>query len=991
MDQTAVTKMIGRSKKPGDSDTRHSTPKQNHPNPWIQYPNKPYLNVTLDNTHKIKALVDSGSAISLADLSTMDHITNKATGGPPISMTSCQNTRVNSRGCYKATIDVDEDLPYPTRTKQIRIHVINNLSSELILGNDFLKENGAVINPRDNSVIFSPKRTTAIARSGSQTLQGTAMVFEKGITPYEDLVDDHQNTHTLHPKETKLLGQRDQITFHAKIKTDTSTIFKPGTTVMITSSLTPTPCVPDGLYSTKDDNMVQITIRNTEVYPIELIKGKPITGITVYLLDKYYNRTAKPEDTLRTYPGENTGLIYEHYPSGSTPKQHWENKNLQHDTPLLNPGINNLGMRKHPILGPSTTNLPVQLDIKDVEQDQIPVYQQIIPRDDNAHLRNKPDMGHIPHHHHRIECIHHDKTSVAAEQASDELVTNPKTTHTLIEQPNVRNTPIFMVAIKDGSSVGTGRFVQDFRKRNTAYQDDENITQNSRKSLIVTNKFKPGICSENGFTSTACGPPLGKPSQGVTSSKTPWDDTQYSETRTLRCPRGIGKFLSKPHRFQITKEGANHENDLVTTTTTHKKRQRILNTIFTDCSLHKMKLRPNRSILKQKEPVWLGYTTEELQKITLQGRPLAKTGRHNVTETISANSDLGERTFPFRAHTAEWTPCQTLTEGIRVGPPPGAGLLTIIEAVSTRAIQEMCTFPFFAQAKGLVSCRPLTRRTELVEDVELLPGTGPLNVTGTVSTESIQETIIEAISIPIYGPAVVGLIVGRFGTSAGTPEADGRFDRKLAENTEGVGKIVGVPGDLSHIENSVHEPTVARFMVRHLGTSAGTPETGRRFDGRLTENTEDMRRVVGVPSDLSYIENSIHEPAVVRSVVRHLGTPVGTFEADRKFALKRKNMAVNTLWSTENQKINKRVQHHKPTPTYGNTRLYMDIMGPLITRRGQKHILAIINTFTRYAELVEIPNGETVTVTQALLDQWIVRHGFYEQIISDHGRTFASE
>ena len=69
----------------------------------------------------------------------------------------------------------------------------------------------------------------------------------------------------------------------------------------------------------------------------------------------------------------------------------------------------------------------------------------------------------------------------------------------------------------------------------------------------------------------------------------------------------------------------------------------------------------------------------------------------------------------------------------------------------------------------------------------------------------------------------------------------------------------------------------------------------------------------------------------------------------------------------------------------------MDIMGPLITRWGQKHILAIINTFTQYAELVEIPNGETVTVTQALLDQWIVRHGFYEQIISDHGRTFASE
>ena len=80
-------------------------------------------------------------------------------------MTSCHNSWVNSQGCYKATIDVDEDLNCPTGAKQIVVHVIKNLSSELILGDDFLKENGAVINLADNSVIFPPKRTTAIALS----------------------------------------------------------------------------------------------------------------------------------------------------------------------------------------------------------------------------------------------------------------------------------------------------------------------------------------------------------------------------------------------------------------------------------------------------------------------------------------------------------------------------------------------------------------------------------------------------------------------------------------------------------------------------------------------------------------------------------------------------------------------------------------------------------------------------------------------------------
>ena len=46
---------------------------------------------------------------------------------------------------------MDEDLPYPMRNKPINIHVTNKLSSELILGTDFLKANGAVINVRYNS------------------------------------------------------------------------------------------------------------------------------------------------------------------------------------------------------------------------------------------------------------------------------------------------------------------------------------------------------------------------------------------------------------------------------------------------------------------------------------------------------------------------------------------------------------------------------------------------------------------------------------------------------------------------------------------------------------------------------------------------------------------------------------------------------------------------------------------------------------------------
>ena len=165
--------MIRCKSRPGDSDTRHF-PTNNHnprcthyvnaksainhsnPSKWIQDPNRPHLNVILDKKHKVKALVDSGSTICLADSSILNHIVNKSAIGPAISVTNCHNSRKKTQGCYRATVDVNENLPHPLRDKPIDIHVTKRLSSELILGTDFLKVNGAIINVRDNSVTFMP-------------------------------------------------------------------------------------------------------------------------------------------------------------------------------------------------------------------------------------------------------------------------------------------------------------------------------------------------------------------------------------------------------------------------------------------------------------------------------------------------------------------------------------------------------------------------------------------------------------------------------------------------------------------------------------------------------------------------------------------------------------------------------------------------------------------------------------------------------------------
>jgi len=46
---------------------------------------------------------------------------------------------------------------------------------------------------------------------------------------------------------------------------------------------------------------------------------------------------------------------------------------------------------------------------------------------------------------------------------------------------------------------------------------------------------------------------------------------------------------------------------------------------------------------------------------------------------------------------------------------------------------------------------------------------------------------------------------------------------------------------------------------------------------------------------------------------------------------------------------------------------------------NQENTPATINTFAQYPRMMENPNRETVTLTKTLLDQWMVRHGSYEQ------------
>ena len=67
-------------------------------------------------------------------------------------------------------------------------------------------------------------------------------------------------------------------------------------------------------------------------------------------------------------------------------------------------------------------------------------------------------------------------------------------------------------------------------------------------------------------------------------------------------------------------------------------------------------------------------------------------------------------------------------------------------------------------------------------------------------------------------------------------------------------------------------------------------------------------------------------------------------------------------------------------PTARNKRIHFDLVGPLKSSiSGFKHILTITDAFSRWVELVPIPNKEAITVAKALWDNWICKFGFYRQ------------
>ena len=81
-----------------------------------------------------------------------------------------------------------------------------------------------------------------------------------------------------------------------------------------------------------------------------------------------------------------------------------------------------------------------------------------------------------------------------------------------------------------------------------------------------------------------------------------------------------------------------------------------------------------------------------------------------------------------------------------------------------------------------------------------------------------------------------------------------------------------------------------------------------------------------------------------------------------------------------------------PQTSMPNQRIHVDLFGPMKTSsKDSKFLLCMTDSFSKYAEVVAIPNKEAVTVANAIFSKWICRFGCPVQIHSDNGKEFINK
>ena len=1085
---------------------------------FVYNSDRPHLNVKLDDKHSVRALVDSGSSVCLGDSSLMKRIKAQWPSAPPINVTNVHKGRMQTLGCYTSKLSVEDNLPHPLVNKQINIHMQDNLSSELVLGKDFLGDNGAVIDMRTNNVIFLPKELHPVSLNQKPIVcEAFASVIDQEI-PLDKIEQYDLSAFAVHPTQDVEIPFMDQKTIHIKImENQKSMIHKPDTTFMITSGFAPDPQIPEGLYSINHDHSIRITIKNSSTGTLFLKQNRPIPGIVAHdLTEDYHEPVEITRETLRALflkdqtvkaaklagvmplSATDSSILAADHPDyvQPTPEQYISSVMTQFEeasSSLQASGLEPPGIRKKPTQGPTQAirdNLLSQFDATGVDGEYLDDYRQLFLRNWDVFSLHKFDVGHTPHWEHKIEptsdepvFVKQFKIAVGDEAALDEMATHLTAARVLIQQPSDNNTPIFMVSKRGGPHQGKKRFVQDFRKRNAASKDDKYTIKDVRESLVAVGRLKPKIWSKLDFTGAFYCLSLEKESQKLTSFTLPFKNAQYSWARMPQGLKGASASFSKLCQiiFRHIPNIITYVDDLVGATTTHLEMIKLLDEVFAECRYHGMKLNLKKCQFGMKSLSWLGYnlsangispeidkaeavkamilptTIKEIQShlglfqffaalidnYALIAGPLsAVTSPDHPWRSFAISGDLPEEaqeawfklrniiaSRPVLAFADFSLPFQIFVDASVGKPhatPPIRGgigaILTQVQNGMTRPIgyfsrqfkdSESRYNAYNAELCGLVaglehfmSYIKNSKVTAFTDHMPLVKSASRDKSTSDallfkLSTMELSLCHIRGLEMPADPLSRIArqAIKGNLAVAASTfmealPAAMSDLQWKHEQSEDPMCNVMK-----KWIKEQKLSPSPTMQAVIKLYASRSCIDS---IDGLLYIY---FNRPYSTPAKRLWVPKRL-QPMIMAN---HHGSTLGGHWKEVKTY---QAIAIKYFWPSmahdieqhiklckichqqnnrDNSKNKVPLQPWGP-PTSRNQRIHFDLVGPLKSSiSGFKHILSITDAFSRWIELVPIPNKEANTVAKALFDKWICKFGFYRQSVSDGGKEFDNE
>ena len=1091
---------------------------QHYQKPFASYPNRPHLNIKLDNRHSVRALVDSGSSICLGDSSLINLIEANTPDAPPINVTDVHGGRKKTLGCYNAMLSVEDKLPHPLVNKQIKIHMQENLSSQLVLGTDFLANNGAVIDVRSNNVIFLPNELFPVSLNLKPIVcEAFASVINQEV-PLDKLEEYNMAAFAVRPTKDIEIPFMDQKTIHIKIMQNQKSMeHKPNTTFMLTSGFAPDPQIEEGLYTMEHDHSIRITIKNSSTGPLLLSQNRPIPGVVAHdIAEGYHEPVEITRDTLRALflkdqtvkvaklagvlpqsAMTSSGLAADHPDYVQpTPEEYIASVMAQFEeasASLQASGLEPPGIKKKPTMGPTTIirdNLRSQFDSTGIEGEYVNDYINLIMKNWDVFSLHKFDVGHTPHWEHKIDptsdepvFVKQFKIAIGDEEALDEMATHLTAAKVLIQQPSDNNTPIFMVSKRGGPHQGKKRFVQDFRKRNAASKDDKYTIKDVRESLVAVGRLKPKIWSKLDFTGAFYCLSLEKSSQKLTSFTLPFKNAQFSWARMPQGLKGASASFSKLCQiiFRHIPNIITYVDDLVGATTTHMEMLKLLDEVFAECRYHGMKLNLKKCQFGMESLSWLGYnlsangispdfdkaeavkamtlpkTIKEIQShlglfqffaalidnyARIAGPLSAVTSPDHPWRSFTSSGDLPEdaqnawyklrsiiASRPVLAFADFSLPFQIFVDA-SVGkphhtPPVRGGIGAILTQVQNGLTKPIGYFSrqfrdsesrynaYNAELCGLVA--GLEHFMTYIKNARVTAFTDHMPLAKAASRDKntsdallFKLSTMELSLIHIRGQDMPAdalsrqaqqAVKGNLASVASTimeaiPAAMSDLQWKHDQSEDPVCKVMRKWLK----EQKLSESPTMQIIIKLYGAKSFIDSINGLMYIYFNRQYATPAKRLWVPKKLQPMIMANHHGSTLgghwKEEKTYQAIAVKYFWPSMASDIERHIKMCRTCHLQDDRKNNKDKAPLQPwgPPSARNQRIHFDLVGPLkSSNSGFRHILTITDAFSRWVELVPIPDKTAITVAKALWDHWICKFGFFRQSVSDGGKEFDND